>query len=387
VIIEAALATAAFLSTTALAPPWLFGVVVIAGVARSATAWKCIEIRRLVIALCIVAVPGLMAMPLGGEIVVSQAIPSVGLPLPLMCILGLLSTAVAGPRFRQSFVLLVIFEVAMGLVESWLGVRSVLPHVAVPRTEMGESDLLYLNRVFGLSTNSSAFAAKVLWSMVLIGFKKWELGTLRAGDYVAYLLLLSGFAVNFSRAACAAAVLSALIFAWQHGRFVGSVAVGFVSLGLMLAWNQILMEVSRGVNGVDLSDRDQIGAAFLEFIRERPWFGNFGAKYFIALPGQAGGSEIYHAHNSFLQVAATSGLPLLAVLCLGCLQARQQRLLLVLPLLGYSMLQYGVFWGASVYDQLFWAVLLCCPVHRRFSNTDRVTSGVAFRPSSSFARA
>ena len=68
-----------------------------------------------------------------------------------------------------------------------------------------------------------------------------------------------------------------------------------------------------------------------------------------------------HAHNSFLQVIANNGILLggfLIVLTLAKLN--KKNIVYIVPLLVYSLTQYGIFWGTSLTDVVFFA-LLCKP--------------------------
>lgn len=359
-MIERSLALVAFLSTTGLGHPWMFGIVVIAGVGVACRGGLMKRARWIVAGLLCCALVGTWALidpgPRGDFTMVRGA----GIPLPIACASGVVASIVAGVRFQRTFVLLVCIEVLIGFLEATLGVRTLIPGAWEPGTRIGESDLLYLNRVFGLGPNSSAFAMRVLWAIAVLGLHQRE-GLIRRRDLLALVLLCSSFTVNLSRAALVASALSILIFAWQFGSRFGLALLALGSVLVAATWDRLWMELNRGLPTPDLSGRDWLSEEYLAFIAENPVLGNGGIKYYIA--AAAGGLDhaVYHAHNSYLQVAATSGIPTLLFLLGGVAIAGAGRVVVVVPLLLYSLLQYGVFWGASLYDQLFWAMLFGPP--------------------------
>jgi hypothetical protein len=355
-MMDGTLALIAFLSTTGLGRPWFFGIVALVGcihAARHGMPRQMVVAVSCLSAFVLIDSVGLAFVePLGDY----AAIGGWGGPLPLACIAGLLSATVAGPKFRRIFVALVCLEVLVGFVEAYLGIRSVIPGSWEPTTMMGESPYLYGNRVFGLGTNSSTFAVRVLCALILLGLH-WQEGIFRGRDYFAALLLVSSFAVNFSRAALMAAALSVAITLWHRSpRLFWGVTV-CAAAGTAFFWKQVWEQLNRGQEWLDLSARDWIASTYLDFIAEHPTFGNFGVKYYVATQGEGAEPLIYHAHNSYLQVAATNGVPFLLLLLIIISFAPWHRIVIAFPLLAYSLLQYGIFWGASVYDQLFWAAL------------------------------
>ena len=278
---------------------------------------------------------------------------SVGLAFPFMFVLGVMSTFAVDKRYREAILWFVAIEVLIGFLEYFLGVRSLIGAEFHGETEFGEDDYLYGNRVFGLSLNSSPFSAKVLIGIVLLCLEKLR-HEIKSYHYFLMFWFLSSFYVNFSRTALIASVLALGVFCFLHGKkglFVFCLAAFFSA-----AWfaESFLEQFNRGGQTVDYSYRDLIFPAFVNFIYDNPVFGNYGYKYYVSF-----GSGVYHAHNSYLEVAATSGLFFLILIFVFMFAvARVTALLLVTPILVYSGFQYGVFWGASLYDQLFWCVIL-----------------------------
>lgn len=118
--------------------------------------------------------------------------------------------------------------------------------------------------------------------------------------------------------------------------------------------NTILFQFFAGEGEVDLSGRDMVFPAFLNFIENNLLFGNFVDKVWMELsPGR-----IYHAHNSFLETMASLGI-ILSVLFFIYLYKiiPKKSLLYIIPIFVYSMFQYGIFWGVSYLDIVFFSFI------------------------------
>lgn len=346
------LASLGFLSTTAIGGAPLFMIVALSSIYLG---WRHINKFGFYFAFaCIVwAALGLFFWSINGYYYGSYAdTGSSGLVFPLAIVIGFFSIFVVNFKYLNTFLFLVAFEVFIGYIEYVIGVRSIIGVEFKGEAEFGQLDYLYSNRVFGLGLNSSAFAAKLLFGLVIICYFK---SNARIQRYHYYLLaiFISGFFVNFSRTSLVSCAIALIVFLYLHGSrrfFILFIPIVFVTIG---AFDYFWNEFTRGGGGIDYSGRDDIFPVFSHFITEHPWLGNFGFKYYFG-----GIDGVYHAHNSYLQVAATSGLPfLIALLFFIFYFPKFQLIIICLPLLIYSIFQYGLFWGASLYDQIFWFLL------------------------------
>src|SRR5690606_20529791 len=100
---------------------------------------------------------------------------------------------------------LLLFEIVIGIIEYALGVPYLIkPENMLDTTSYGESDLLYYNKVFGISKSLSLFAQKVFVGVVTYVFAPFRK---RFFSFLAIGILIVGLIITFNRSALGASVL------------------------------------------------------------------------------------------------------------------------------------------------------------------------------------
>jgi len=226
-------------------------------------------------------------------------------------------------------------------------------------SEIGTNELWYYNKPLGLSLNSSAIALKLLIAFLLIDIIKIR-GVLSL--FLKFVFLL-GIFMTFNRSVIVALVtfqlLKTLMYFSQTKlssirwvfimMAVGSIFVICVSI-LFVYWDVLVNQMTRNTGKVELSGREQIWNYFLNFISENLFFGNHSKKIYWG---------DYHAHNSFLQLIANNGVLIaLGYIYLIVRNIRKSNVIYVISILTYSFFQYGIFWGISLLDIIFFHLLL-----------------------------
>lgn len=122
----------------------------------------------------------------------------------------------------------------------------------------------------------------------------------------------------------------------------------------------------KATQNYNTSGRKLIWLNYINEIEKRPWFGNGSDKLMLrTTQPETGKAELFHAHNSFLMLFSTYGIPLgflfLAILIIWW---KRKNYLVLISILLYSMLQYGVFWGFSMLDITFLFFILT-PINRK----------------------
>lgn len=271
-------------------------------------------------------------------------------------------TLLAGLSFRRIdakiLLSLIAIECLVGCYEFSLGIRSVFPAINNATTPILEQGMWYSHRVYGLSTNSSVLALKVLAGMLLIQFYdfkgvKWNiiqivfwLAVLITFNRTVIITLGVFYFLNFSLRAMdniskKRRHLARLVFL----SIVSIVAVVFATF----YFDSIVHQFTRD-KGVDLSGRDTIWLYFSEFIANNLWMGN-GTIKFLTEEGK-------HGHNSFLQMLATNGLVIsVFYFTLIFININRKNVVVIAAIIVYSLTQYGIFWGISMLDILLYLFL------------------------------
>jgi hypothetical protein len=311
------------------------------------------------------------------------------------------------------FVLLLIcLEILVGIIEYFYGLRS----FSGGNNEITDKTLLYNSRIFGLSSNSSVLAIKVMVGFVLIDYTEWA----KKINYPVRFLLFIGLILTFNRT-----VLVALVVYWilvllrtlcrsmvhrQKVRLRGNVPLQVALFTLLLigilspvvsyqftrggkeidtletklyktretlscaevhapelqtpqeAKNRQVEKLMGNLGSVELSGRKLIWFNFLHHIAEKPWFGNGSDKlYFRSWQPAKNHFALIHAHNSFLELLATNGVLIFVLYLAFYLSLLNRYNWLPLVAIGiYSLGQYGIFWGMSFLD-VFLVVFLFLP--------------------------
>lgn len=249
----------------------------------------------------------------------------------------------------------IIFEIVIGVIEYIIGVPYLVQPENLGETEFGQVDLMYFNRVYGLSPNVSVFALKILCSLIFL-----FLLNIKKKFYVYLILILLGLFVSFNRTSIICGVLFIglyLMFVYSRVNLLRK--IGFFSLsviiGMIIFYNLDLIEYQffRGKDDVDLSGRDFIFTYFLDFIESNFLLGNAFHKVWLEI-----GGVLYHAHNSYLQTFANMGIIFSSLFILYfCTFINKRNIIYLIPILVYSTFQYGILWGISFLDIVFFYLL------------------------------
>jgi hypothetical protein len=350
--------------------------------------------------------------------------------LPLLFI----SYFVSNKTFYKTIVVLISFEIVIGLIEYF--VSNVSFFIKVPEGNWIHSkSVLYDSRVFGLSLSSSIFALKVFCGVLILEFTKFS----KTIKFCLRIILMIGIIITFNRAVLLAVFLFWFIFLIRilvKDKSIIKVvkSIGF-SFGLFFivfycfsresfnyqffrgedssketlnyvydsknvltfddfkenseTLNAVIMKEASlpvidslktkkskiealdttgflstlflaSISGVNTSGRSVIWLNYLNFIDENLLFGNGSDKLMLKTIDQENKSIILiHAHNSFLELFASNGLILsLFFLLILFLNWTKKNFIFILPILFYSIFQYGIFWGISFLDVIFISILL-----------------------------
>ena len=275
---------------------------------------------------------------------------------------------------------------------------------------------LYKSRVYGFASNSPIFALRIFIALTFV-FQVQLKAFLKV---LAYVILIGGILVSFNRTIILISAL--LIFLGFIRSFIPVISKGmkqlktavfiqFSSLLLVLivlvqipylkysftkgdssektevpeTWKidedqltcadqhtldmkdipDLNLPVWMGVSAsessqkMNTSGRTIIWLNFMSFIFEHPLIGNGTHKVSLRILNKKREIEYIHAHNSFLQYAATNGLLMLfLMLLLLFLNWNWKNSILIFCVIIFSQLQYGIFWGISLLD-IYFIYLIC----------------------------
>lgn len=259
----------------------------------------------------------------------------------------------------------ITLEIIIGIIEYLFGIQYIIKPLTTAETEFGSTDILYYNKVYGISAVTSIFAQKIFIGIILLQFlniKKYK--------SVFIVILFLGLIITFNRTAIVASLfLVALSFLkhFKKVKFELRLMFSLIFAMLLFAINYyseiILSQFFRGKEEVDLSGRDVIFENFIIFINDNLIFGNFADKVWMELAD----GIFYHAHNSYLETLASLGLFLSVFFAIYLIKIiKRSALIYLLPILLYSVFQYGIFWGVSLLDIVFFFIIFS------FHNSDNV---------------
>lgn len=308
-------------------------------------------------------------------------------PLLLVPLTFLASFIIADTRVIRYVLIFTSIEVIIGAVQYFVGVNSFFEWLPKYYAFINY-DSFYHTRVFGLSENSSYLSQKVILGIILlyfsgIKFKIWE-------NIGYYLLFFAGIILTFGRTTIivfAFTIILYLLASLINKLRKKAVVPCNTDLSVLGVTAAVILFVSStfsfwkfqftrldmipriledgmgadmlnklGLGGLEMAGRKELWAKSFEFIADNPWFGNGSQRYFV---------NGMHAHNSFIEYAATNGLMFFALMMMFILlNLNRRNLLFVGAIMLYSMGQYGVFWDISFLDifmmmMLFFTHRLC----------------------------
>lgn len=250
----------------------------------------------------------------------------------------------------------ILLETVIGVVQYIIGVPYFIKPISTGMQEFGESELLYYNKVYGFSPVTSIFALKIFVGFLLLHFYKlpFKLGIM------LYFVLCMGLIATFNRTAILSSMFFVAILVFiniKNYNINVKILALFALIGIVFIiinnFDYIENQFFRGKD-MDLSGRDFVFPYYLGFIAEHPFFGNYFTKHWVDF----GGGRVYHAHNSYLQTFANMGLIIgILLFLLFISKINKKNYLYIIPILLYSSFQYGILWGVSFLDILFFAFL------------------------------
>jgi len=299
-------------------------------------------------------------------------------PIVLLPLTFLAAYCIADQKVLRALLLLTVIEVVFGCLEYAFGTTSFF--TSLPKQyDFIDYESLYHTRVFGFGENSTYLAQKAILGIVLLyfvdlGLKTWQL----LGFFTAMTI---GLVITFGRTTLVVFAVCILFYFlvkaintlfkkqvifqnWNKGLALMTLGlVGFVGATFSFWVRQFtrLDLIPRelddesvlndlGMGNIEMAGRRDLWTNAIEFIGENPLFGNNGERYLI---------QGVHAHNSFLEFAATHGLLLLGIWLFFVLKhVNKANFIFVGMMVLYSMGQFGILWDISFLDIVFYAVLL-----------------------------
>jgi len=270
-------------------------------------------------------------------------------------------------RDLKILILLISAESIIGILEFGLGISSVIPGYEIESISSREH-LLYYKRVFGLSSNSSIFAYKVLIAIILIHYLK----LIEVKYKIIIVLLYAAVLVSFNRTVIISLIIFYFIIIFNFSKkilysclrnrihksdLLKSVLLIFsifiIIVLLFIKFEDVIVQFTRNTGEIEMSGRNLIWPQFISFIKQNLWFGNGSYKYFIDYFGINA-----HAHNAYIQIVATNGIFIaLLYFLLVLLNIKKKNALYIFIFLIFSIMQYGIFWGISLADIIVYSML------------------------------
>jgi hypothetical protein len=222
-------------------------------------------------------------------------------------------------------------------------------------TEWGSTDLLYFNRAYGLSTNSSVAAQKFMLGVLILFYtairRRWMI--------LAGILLAAGLYCTFNRSTLIAVAFFILlkgagVFLRTPGKRQLQVlaTIALTATILTVKWPQVREQFLRGnldQSVVQESGRLGLLTAATETIAANPILGNFSQRFEVSEYG-----EWLHLHNSWLQLLADHGIVGLLLIAHAISLIRVWNLPAFLALSLYSVVQFGLFGKISLINIMFY---------------------------------
>ncbi len=317
---------------------------------------------------------------------------------------------------KKIFIAFVLVEIGIGILEYCLSVRTFFFKELI--ISDFNHDSFYTSRVYGLASNSPIFALRVFIALTFLFQLKIRLRI----NLILSVLLLIGLTITFNRTILLVFLalvfftsiksLVAVLIS-KKINFKDPLFIQYISIALIVficiqipkfkdsftkgdqtevtevpdSWKNsskppvyscsylntiaikepgelILPEfikeklVAAAAN-INSSGRTIIWMNYLSYIYNHPIKGNRTSKIMLRIDNKKGHFDYLHAHNSFIQYAATNGLILtILVLFLFVFKWKRKNSILILCVVIYSQLQYGILWGISLLD-IYFIYLIC----------------------------
>ena len=262
-------------------------------------------------------------------------------------------------RVLLVFVCCLIVDVFVGIYQKMNGIVSFYD---VSQELVEGDDMLYNTKVFGLSTNSSGFAANVFLALMI--YQCYDFNK-KISPYFFYPVIIIGLLLSFNRSVLlgtAVFVLIELIYSKKKG---GVLVLLFLGTSVLLYFilqddlmELIMKQFLRGhedIASAGFSEREIIYPFFVDFISNHLWLGNHSYKLLIDM----GDGRILHAHNSYLQTLATNGIIISLFYCYLIFHKMTfKNMKFIFPFLIISITQTFILWGISLNDLIFYGILL-----------------------------
>ena len=307
--------------------------------------WK-IETNRITLILILISVLSLINIFIGfnSQKVLNEGSSSLQLVIPYLSLL--LGAYVIGNYINTQVIKYIIYFTAIEciviLIQYLTGVTGFWYNSYEKNEILGE--LLYYSRPNGFSTNSSVVAQKLLisiWCLIRSKFISWK------DNKVIFCILLIGLILTFNRTVFLAIGVS--YFLVSGGLKLKYKIAAFLALILLLIVfiNPIKNQFNRGSDDVNIESLTRYSVYYngINFIADNPLFGNHSIKYFYEENDRR-----FHLHNSYLQTAASNGLPIFLLVMYIVLILKKRKHLFIVPILIYSFLQFGILWGIGFLD-------------------------------------
>ncbi|MBK5209054.1 MAG: oligosaccharide repeat unit polymerase [Flavobacteriaceae bacterium] len=246
----------------------------------------------------------------------------------------------------------ILTEVVIGIILYILGIQYIFKPTSIGETEFGSSELYYYNKVYGLSAVSSVYAQKIFSGFLLLYFLK-----VKKFKFLILGILFMGLLITFNRTAIVSTIIFFIFLGIKELKNINIIRAillfGFLITITIISYQyfeEIVFQFFRGSDVVDYSGRDTVFTAYISFIENNFIFGNFVNKVWMEL--EIG--RIYHAHNSYLETLASLGALLSLMLFIYLWKViKKEHLKYIVPILVYSLFQYGILWGVSYLDIIF----------------------------------
>lgn len=245
---------------------------------------------------------------------------------------------------------LVLIEVLVICLESSSQVPTFFFDWSVSRTFHGleEEGLLYFSRPYGFDENSSGPSYRLLIAACILSISK-----LPSKLSVLYGIIIAiGLTLTFNRTTLISAALLMVVsvvpgvVASKKRVIILVVLVLASSLSVYLYGELLAGQFSRNQEEVGLSGRDVVWGYYWNQIYQNPILGNFMDKVYFLWNGRD-----YHAHNSYLQLFATAGVPMgLLYLYIVFRNLNRNNFAILAAFAVHGMAQYSFGWGVSFVD-------------------------------------